>query len=195
MTITVSHLDVEERGLHDSSIAPIVDCLVLDEYVEQEIEEVKDKLEGLWTYVWYAEANYDKAEKYYLAAVAASKNGVADAVAFFMEALEDVFNFDRALGASVVHKTRKPLRREKIPERLRKRDPRSGQYLEYQLIAHEFKWSDTIPSEAALKAAEVMTTNPPDTFWIAEYEQQSLTNDPIIYASYGWWQVEVARWA
>jgi hypothetical protein len=95
----------------------------------------------------------------------------------------------------VVHRTLKPLRREQIPQRLRKRDPRSGQYLEHWLSAHEFKWSDTIPSEAALKAAEVMTANAPDSFWIAEYELQSLTNDPIIYASYGSWQVEVARWA
>jgi hypothetical protein len=194
MTITVGQFGVAEEDIDGGSTPPITDCLVLDEYLGQQIAEIRSQLEGIRSYVWHAEANYDMAEKYCLAAVAAIKDGPEDAAGFFVNAVADVFHFDRALRASVVHKTPKPLRRSEIPKTLKKRDVRTARDLEYELKVCKFYWSDTVPNEAALKAAEVMTANAPDAFWIAEYERPSVRYDPIIYASYGTWQVEVARW-
>jgi hypothetical protein len=197
MTITVNRFGVKEENVDGGSTPPITDCLVLDDYLGQQITEIKDKLHGIRSYVWHDEDNYDTAEKYCLAAIAASKDGLEDETDFFVDCVDDVYNFDRALRVSVVHKTPKPLRRSEIPETFTEKEsvPSGGFHLlTYRLKVCKFKRSDTVPREAALKAADVMTANAPDAFWIAEYERESVTYDPIIYASYGSWQVEVARW-
>ena len=183
----------------DESTAPIVDCLRLDEYLGQQIAELGSNLGSIKSYVWHAEANYQRAEQCCLAAVAARRNANKDAE-FFVNAVQDVFQFDRALRASVVHKTPEPLRRGEIPttltvEKAAKVVGAQRRRIVYQLKASTFSWSASVPSDAVMKAAQVSIENPPDSFWIAEYEEKpSRKYDPIIYASYGEWQVEVARW-
>lgn len=176
-----------------SALPPIVDCVVLDDYLGQQITEIREKLHDIRSYVWFAEAKYDEAEKHCLAAVSALKNGPQYAIKFFVDAVADAYHFDRALRASVVHKLPRPVHQDDIPKGILVVGP-SGQQQGYHLRRRTFDWSTTVPSEAALKAAEVMCANPPDAFWIAEYLMQISTEDPIIYASYGSWQVEVARW-
>src|SRR5829696_4632916 len=118
MTTTPNHFGVEDPD--GDSIPPIVDCLVLDDYLGQQIEELRGKLEGIRSYVWYAESNYDEAEPYCRAAINASKNGDEDATAFFVDASENVYHFDRALRASATHKIPEPVHRNDIPRVLTK---------------------------------------------------------------------------
>jgi hypothetical protein len=196
MTLTVDRFGVfgVEEDVHGGSTPPVVDCLVLDDYLGQQITEIKGSLEGVRSYVWLAEANYDKAERYCLAAVAASKNGLGGATEFFIDAIEDIFNFDRALRVSVIHKTRKPLRRNDIPKTFELLQfVGGGPVFQHRLVERTFKWSASLPSKAALKVAEVVSANPPDALWIAEYEPVSTMSAPIVYASYGSWEVGVAR--
>jgi hypothetical protein len=200
----VSHFP-SKKDLERPSVPPITDCLVLEDYLGQQIEEIKGELEGIRSYVWLEEANYDEAEVNCLAAVDAFKRGQDIETTYFIAAAEDAYNKDRALRASVEHETPKPLRRKDIPETITKQSGvRWGPMQEhlpeetYQLRVRKFKWADTVPGWASRKAAEVMIKNPPDGFWIAEYErpapERRYTYDPIIYATYGLWHVEVARW-
>jgi hypothetical protein len=200
----VSHFP-PQKDLEPKPAPPITDCLVLDDYVGQQIEEIRAQVEGIRSYQWLEEANYDEAEAYCLAAVAAYKRGQDIETTYFIAAADDAYNKDRALRASVEHEMPKPLRRKDIPETITKQSgvrwgpvPEHSPQETYQLSVRKFKYSDTVPSWASTKAAEVMIKNPPDAFWIAEYErpapERRFTYDPIIYASYGLWQVEVARW-
>jgi hypothetical protein len=191
MTITFDQSGVAE-DLGGNPPPPITDCLVLDEYLGEQITAIKDRLDGIGSYVWHSEANYEDAEKCCLAAIAANREGDQDATEVFANATEDLFHFDRALRVSVVHETSKPLHRNEIPKRLMKLEGSRG--TEYQLKVSKFKWSSAMPRDAVRKAAEVKIANPPDAFWIAEYERSSSTYDPILYASYGLWQVELGRW-
>jgi hypothetical protein len=71
----------------------------------------------------------------------------------------------------------------------------------------EFQWDRKTPASAVDATARVFAVEPPDHLWIGEYieeprvvQPQVATPpvpdkwDPIIYAEYGDWQVEVARW-
>jgi hypothetical protein len=201
MTITVNHVAVQ-TDIDDSFIPAIADRLVLDDYLGQQMGEIRGKLERIRSYVWHSEANYEQAEALCRGAIHASKNGLEVETAFFVDSVEDLLDFDRALRVSDVHKTPQPLQRRDIPDTITKRTLVAGlnkiQAVGtgeiYRLHIRKFEWSDTVPSRAAMKAAEVMIENPPDAFWIAEYVRPSSTYDPIIYASYGSWHVEVARW-
>jgi hypothetical protein len=172
--------------------------LVLDDYLGQQIEEIKGELEGIRSYVWLKEANYNEAERHCLAAIDAYKEGYDDGIAFFIKAVGDFYNKDRAIRASEEHKLPKPLRQKDIPDTITKQTPGGRADEIYELKVRKFEWSDTVPSWASRKAADVMIKNRPDAFWIAAYErpapERRYTYDPIIYATYGSWHVEVARW-
>jgi hypothetical protein len=161
----------------------------------QQIAEIKDNLKGIQSHVWHAEANYEAAEQYCLAAADAHLTGKRDVTNFFIMALEDVFNFDRALRASVKHVTPEPVRREEIPQTVTRTESLGGrtQKTQYQLRLGSFTWSKDMPSDVVLKAAKVQTANPPDDFLIAEYVPPTKKYHPIIYASYGDWHIEVGR--
>ncbi len=67
--------------------------------------------------------------------------------------------------------------------------------LQYRLVRREMTWTRETPEGALDATALVQETELPDTFWIAEYVvRRAATWDPIIYAEYGAWQVEVYRW-
>jgi hypothetical protein len=178
-----------KKDVSDGAVSEPTDCLVLDDYLGQEIVEISGRLEGIRSYAWRTQANYEQAEDYCLTALSARKNGIEEAIDFFVEAIHNVFNFDRALRASLIHELPKPIRDDEVLESITRGSQR------YELRRRKFKWSASVPSEAVNKASKVVRSDdPPDAFWIAEYERVSSTYDPIIYASYGSWHVEVARW-
>jgi hypothetical protein len=74
----------------------------------------------------------------------------------------------------------------------------------YVLVRKRFDWDRGTPAEAVDAVALLMETEAPDKLWIGEYVEEYEaaerarravnTWDPIIYAQYGDWHVEVARW-
>jgi hypothetical protein len=67
----------------------------------------------------------------------------------------------------------------------------------YFLVKKDLKWQAGMPTDAVDAMALLMETEAPDKLWMAEYVEEDVgggKGDPIIYASYGDWQVEVARW-
>jgi hypothetical protein len=61
-------------------------------------------------------------------------------------------------------------------------------------VKREFSWPSPVPDRVVDAVADFAIQTPPDEFWIAEYVQTRGSYDPIVYARFGQWHVEVARW-
>jgi hypothetical protein len=115
---------------------------------------------------------------------------------FFIDPILHTYHYDRALRASTENGKKAPIERNKIPRYVDKRLGKVGAQ-SYDLKERPFVWSRDVPDEVVNVAAAFMRQTagkPPDALWIADYVRSAEHYDPIIYASFGPWQVEVARW-
>jgi hypothetical protein len=147
-------------------------------------------------YKWFLQANYDKALE-----LAKTLQGNLDpgTRSYFINAVMDVYCFDRAsCGAAAVSSDTKPMRQADLEETIYKGGPSWMKGVgRYHLKRTEIKWGPDAPREAINAFGRLSTASAPDHTWIGEYKQEvrvPITWDPIIYAEYGEWIVEVARW-
>jgi hypothetical protein len=177
------------------------------------VAEIWDTGSYFLSYTWYSQDNYERAVKWTRGAVLA--RGINEQHLHFLEqALFDLYDGDRAGRAASALRT-EPLRRRDIPARITRRinrpvlplgltheargllTPVTVQTVPYQLVEKDFSWDSEVPYAAVDAVILVLETETPDRLWIAEYVEDQRTAmkwDPIIYAEYGDWQVEVARW-
>ena len=148
------------------------------------------------SYTWLLKKHYDNVARWAKAVVLAGR--AQKKTAFFVKAILETYNYDRALRAAEALGTQ-PILRKDIPDRLTKTAPlapfKDGNH--YVLVRKKFDWDRDTPAEAVDAVALVMEKEIPDKLWIAEYVEENKaanTWDPIIYARYGDWHVEVARW-
>ena len=165
---------------------PVVGALVLRDYLGDHAD-VASLLQRAEEYTWFSAENFNKAHRWCLGLSALLHAGMS--VQFFVEAIVDLYHFDRALRASVHSRARhEPVRRTDIPDTL----PQNNNY---HLVVQPFAWSPTVPHRAIDTVAEFLQEITPDKFWIAEYKYLADRKiDPIIYATFGSWELELARW-
>jgi hypothetical protein len=169
------------------------DPLVLHEHFHEQISVfsqllLKDSIvAGMAGYTWYSAKNFNKAHRWCLGLIAASKASMP--IKFFVDAIVDLYHFDRALHASAHSRARHdPVRRTDIPQEL---PGRRG----YTLRVKPFAWGPTVPDEAVDIVSDFLQETTPDKLWIAEYARDyTVTYDPIIYATFGPWELELVRW-
>jgi hypothetical protein len=173
----------------------------------------------LLPYTWVREEHFKKAMRWCKGAVAAGKEKPPEK--FLFDSLSNTYNLDRAFRAASVVDTQ-PLLRKSIPAYYRCEvgapcpepvmtpdgEPPSVCFSKYDpagylvLVKKSLSWEQDTPDEASDAVALVLGEEPPDEFWLAEYvdarevakKNMSEKYDPIIYARYGQWHVEVARW-
>jgi hypothetical protein len=196
------------RWNDELTVPPVRDSLRLCDYLPAELQPPFLMYSGLppelLSYTWLVEKHYESIARWAKAVVSGSRASLP--VDFFVNAISDAYNYDRALRAAEAMRTQ-PILREDIPERtirlvpdapgLQPGQPIPTHEVSYELVTREFAWSRGIPVDAVDATARLLEVEPPDHLWIAEYVKQAKapkTWDPIIYASYGDWQVEVARW-
>jgi hypothetical protein len=150
------------------------------------------------TYEWHNQDNFNRAHKWYLATLDPANGDLRDR--FFTPAILELYRkdcelwaYDRAVVASHANNMPDPIRRDEIPQQIVRGPSR------FILQMLKCEWSAVqggIPFWAVDNVTAVLETGRPDSFLIAEYvEARSRRNDdPIIYAKYGPWVVEVARW-
>ena len=187
--------DVEDSGDAVAAVegTAVTTALVLRDHLGEQASlfsqgaRTGSPMAGMGGYTWYSEANFTKAHRWCLGMIAALKTRMP--VKFFAEAIVDLYHFDRALRASARSRARhEPVRRTDIPYVL----PTDNNY---RLVVQPFEWSPTVPHQAIDTVAEFLQEITPDKFWIAEYEITPTTKyDPIIYATFGPWELELARW-
>jgi hypothetical protein len=172
---------------------PYVAALVLRDHlpehlgVSPQLLRAGSPLVGMVGYTWYSEDNFNKAHRWCLGLIAAAKAGMP--TAFFVDAIVDLYHFDRALRARANSTAGKaPVRRTDIPHSL----PGNSMYT---LKVMPVSWSPKVPDRATDAVADFLQRVTPDNLWIAEYTRSpALKNDPIIYATFGPWEVELVRW-
>ena len=165
---------------------PVADALVLTDCLRDHADVVS-QLQRAGGYMWYSAENFNKAHRWCLGIIALLNAGRS--AQFFVEAIVDLYHFDRALCASAHSRAgHEPVRRTDIPDTL-------PQHQNYHLVVQPFAWSPTVPHEAIDIVADFLQRITPDKLWIAEYKYiAALKIDPIIYATFGPWELELARW-
>jgi hypothetical protein len=214
---------VEEDAIDEAAaiaLPPITNALVLQECLPAEvIAKLRKELAFLEGYVWFSEDNVNRAAKCCTAAVSLSQGGrppwvgisfpnnrrpassgkpkenyrfFIDQIVILHERDIDMYDHDRALNAVKINGTRKrPQKYDDIPQQLYKSTTPSGYY---NLIKKEFSWQLPVPDKVLDAVTQFAIQTPPDEFWIADYVQSRASYDPIIYAQFGDWHIEVARW-
>jgi hypothetical protein len=152
-------------------------------------------LDSLNGHQWFSEPEYDKALSWCTAARAARN---VNEFAFFVNAIVDAYRQDvelcahyRAMRATKIHNLPEPIKLTDVPST--KTDGRH----KYDLQWKPLMWIDATPHDAVTAVSDVLQQTPPNEFRIAEYVrhvQRPVYWDPIIYAVYGPWCVEVAQW-
>jgi hypothetical protein len=190
---------------------PLKGCLRLCDSLPPEVQEefggVKRSFASMLAYSWFCEENYKRADRW-VRTLPLTRGRSDKADKFLHRALSDIYDRDRALRAGdVMHK--EPVLRKDIPDELIRAEPApvadavravgsgnplSQTFITYDLVVKEFEYEVGTPPEAVDAVARLLEVELPDRLWIAEYEERRKTWDPIIYAEYGEWQVEVARW-
>ena len=174
-------------------VHPGANTLVLRDYLGEQASVFSERLRTgspmaeMGGYMWYSEDNFKKAHRWCLGIIATLHAGMS--ARFFVEAIADLYHFDRALRASAHSWARhEPVRRTDIPEAL----PQNNSF---RLVVTPFAWSPTVPHRAIDTVAEFLQRITPDKLWIAEYKYLAVRKiDPIIYATFGPWELELARW-
>jgi hypothetical protein len=173
---------------------------------------------GFFSYDWHLAEHYENAVRRVKGALLAAQTGLP--ATFFTDAARDIYAYDRALWAADDVDTQ-PIRQRDIPLVVirkmkvavtRFRDEYSSTYgyrsigytceerqdVRYTLCKEAFEWNSRIPASAVDAAVSVIESEAPDRFWIAQYLPDGRGSDAkwysVIYAEYGEWQVEVARW-
>jgi hypothetical protein len=196
---STSEAEEVSEELEEVQMPPVVDALVLRDYLGKQASVFShvlpdgSPLAGMGGYTWYSEDNFNKAHRWCLGLIAADEAGMP--IEFFVDAIVDLYHFDRALRASAHSRRRKPpVRRTNVPNSMTIRNP-SGSY-DYRLVPRPFAWSSMVPHHAVDSVAEFLQAITPDSLWIAEYvyTPSKTKYDPIIYATFGPWEVEVAQW-
>ena len=187
--------EVEDSGVALASVegAAVTFALVLCDHLPDQTSAFSwplgggSSMAGMVSYTWYSEENFNKAHRWCLGLISASQGGMP--VQFFVDAIVDLYHFDRSFRASAHSRGKKrPVRRTDIPQHL----PRNSSY---QLATRPFAWSPTVPDHAVDSVSEFLQEITPDKLWIAEYQwTPQVKNDPIIYATFGPWEIEVAQW-
>jgi hypothetical protein len=201
-----------DRWNEEVTVPPVRDSLRLCDYLSAELQAEFLKYSNLppefLSYTWLLEEKYDKVVRWVKALVSAAEASLS--VDFLTTAIADAHNHDRAFRAAAALKT-EPVRREDIPRQILKMETRLvptrlqmnygrkiGEVnVPYVLTEKAFEWSAKTPPDAVDAVALLLLTETPDRLWMAEYVEQAHWPqkwDPIIYAQYGNWQVEVARW-
>lgn len=146
-------------------------------------------------YDWFAKANLERALSW-----AKSLQAPLDAQTrtYFVTAIVDLVHFDKASrGAAALPTKPDPMRQDDLEATIFQGGPywmiNNGRY---HLQRKPLEWGPDAPTEALDAFARLTAASPPDRCWIGEYvqERRPIIYDPIIYAEYGDWLVEVARW-
>ena len=155
----------------------VVDALVLTDYLGDHADVVS-LLQRAGGYMWSSEENFNKARRWCLGLSALLHAGLS--AQLFVDAIADLYHFDRALRASAYSRAKhEPIRRTDIPD----------------IVVQPFAWSPTVPHAAIDTVADFLQRSMPDKLWIAEYKYIADRKiDLIIYATFGPWELELARW-
>jgi hypothetical protein len=162
---------------------------------------------GFFSYIWYSSEYYEDAPRRVRGALVAAQAGLP--ATFFTAAARDMYDHDRALWAADAVGGR-PLRKKDIPSKVVRTVKRYRVEYDslmncvsrpcyeddtYALLRFNLEWHDTVSSAAIEASGKLIEYEPPDRFWIAKYMLPGgRTLFSAIYAEYGDWQVEVARW-
>ena len=149
---------------------------------------------GFLSYDWYLAEHYGNAVRWVNGALLAAQAGLP--AAFFADAARDMYDYDRALWAADEF-GRQPIRGKEVRELITvDRILESGYKHTYQfhLVRRDFEWSSDILPAVVDATSLIVETEPPDTFWIADYIGTISKWNSIVYAQYGEWHVEVAQW-
>jgi hypothetical protein len=134
---------------------------------------------------WYGKPNWDRVSECIKALVAALKASKLSVAEFFAASIFELYNKDRAELANSITKSKDgPI--QQIPQYVTK------DYRTYYLQLTELRqWVSEIPHWALGPVAKLSQRIVPDSLHLAQYIQYP---DPIIYAKYGDWYVEIVRW-
>ena len=185
----VTRVNVDRPGATPRDVARLTDS-------DRLVPTILEALGPVASYLWYDEENYRKALRWCTglhAADDASRQAAGSnpelVQRFFVSAIRDIWHYDRALRAHKTSETpRAPIRRSDIPKEI------FHASVSYRLTAKPFEWTQSTPHAAATAVATLLNNTFPDELWIADYVEKRQTYDPIIYARFGNWEVEIARW-
>ena len=215
--------EVEEDAIDEAAmraLPPITNALVLQENLPAVVlAKLRKELAFLEGYVWFSEENVNRAAKCCMAAVTLSQGSPLPSIGinfpntrrpassgkpkenyqFFLDQIVilhqrdiDMYDHDRALNAVTTNGIRKrPQKYDEIPQQIHKSTAPSEYY---SLVKNEFSWQLPVPDKVLDAVTEFTIHTPPDEFWIADYVHSRTKYDPVIYAQFGDWHVEVARW-
>jgi len=150
--------------------SPLKDCMRLCDFLPQDVQEwfliLSDQAAGVLSYTWHSQQNYKKAAQRIKGAVSTTKAGLKTDK-FFMKALLDIFDYDRALTAAAVFGV-EPLRRRDIPKEVYRKEYvenlHRGTYQDYGghidrkyvLLRKKFVWDDKTPETAVDAVVSLM---------------------------------------
>jgi hypothetical protein len=179
-------------------VPPVQDALRLADYLPDDMRDefTHNRLfPDVLPYTWFLERNFIDALRWAKAAVLAYRT--KHSVKSFTEPLLDKYNHDRALRMADVLETQ-PVLLTDIPHHYEEPSPVFGQPARtFRFHSQDLSdWHPKIPLEAVTAVALVLETEPPDKLWVVAYVEEVSRKgaEPIIYAAYGRWQVEVIRW-
>ena len=153
----------------------------------EHIRKLVESLTPLDGYKWCVNEHHEKAVTWLTAARAAR---TANELWFFVNAIVDIYHFDRATDAANRHNLPEPIKQSRVPQdKVKKKES-----TRYQLTWYKLNGVNDAPHDAVTAVAEVLLDTPPDDFEVADYVAIYKHWDPIIYARYGPWCVELARW-
>jgi hypothetical protein len=163
-------------------------------------------------YRWSSKDNWEHANQCLGALVTASDEERSNLINFFAGAILDLYNKDRAERACTLlnrRSGRKLTPTREIPKEITKTFPSSRKpaispttgktyYIDcpsttqtYHLSLTQITcWSHEIPYRVLPDVTHLVQKATPDDLYLATYSRA----DPLIYAKYGAWYVELARW-
>lgn len=147
--------------------------------------------EPFWQYVWVSPGNRSLALESVKSLVCAAREKNYNLVSFFASTVLDLYNRDRAeLAGSLLREKPKPIR--EIPREITVKE-RGFDQRYFLRLTELVAWDTQVPDWALARVNAVVQQIVPDKLHLATYVQYVIY-DPLVYAQFGAWYVELAHW-
>jgi hypothetical protein len=154
-------------------------------------------LQDIGSYTWFSRKNEEYAREAFEGAQAAAQHNQKQGVIYTISAIIDLYHKDRSEHAAHLVRT-KPIKVGEIPQRM------PGKPSLHLQLTPLNQWQPDTPYEVIRPMTKILKEVAPDQFQLAIYAKPPppqpqvayipYIDDPIIYAVYGLWYVEVAHW-
>jgi hypothetical protein len=187
----VGQEDNQNEQSDESVLVTVPSTLSLAE--AKEVQQLRD-------YRWFEDENYEKAKAIGRKAKLAASTGAACDWESFRDEMLSIYYYDQACRACSLDNTFHPL-----PANWLSSSIIAGERT-FRLQIRPLTWTGSSPEAAIKRVHDINTQAPPDGFFMADHVERYWGTDPsdrlaqpppvgaTVYACYGCWVIEVARW-